>query len=117
MSKIRCDHCHLEYDEKVLMENNGKYFCCKGCEGIYHLLKDEGLDSFYSKMGENTIEPPKKLNDDIDYRIERYTKCICRSTHNFVTWLKEDYRTKLRLYLRDNFDRDFEAIHGYPPEE
>ena len=59
----------------------------------------------------------KKLSDDIDYRIERYSKCICRSTHNFVTWLKEDYRTKLRLYLRDNFDRDFEAIHGYPPEE
>jgi len=40
-----------------------------------------------------------------------------RSTHNFVTWLKEDYRTKLRLYLRDNFDRDFEVIHGRPPEE
>jgi len=59
----------------------------------------------------------KKLSDDIDYRIERYTKCICRSTHNFVTWLKEDYRTKLRLYLRDNFDRDFEIIHGRPPEE
>ena len=59
----------------------------------------------------------KKLSDDIDYRIERYSKCICRSTHNFVTWLKEDYRTKLRLYLRDNFDRDFEIIHGYPPEE
>ena len=79
MSKIRCDHCHLEYDEKVLMENNGKYFCCKGCEGIYHLLKDEGLDSFYSKMGENTIEPPKKLNDDInkfdkDGFIEKYVK-------------------------------------------
>ncbi len=59
----------------------------------------------------------KKLSDDIDYRIDRYTKCICRSTHNFVTWLKEDYRTKLRLYLRDNFDRDFEIIHGRPPEE
>ena len=59
----------------------------------------------------------KKLSDDIDYRIERYSKCICRSTHNFITWLKEDYRTKLRLYLRDNFDRDFEIIHGFPPEE
>jgi len=59
----------------------------------------------------------KELGDDIDYRIERYSKCICRSTHNFVTWLKEDYRTKLRLYLRDNFDRDFEIIHGRPPEE
>jgi len=65
----------------------------------------------------DAYELSKKLGDDIDYRIERYTKCICRSTHNFVTWLKEDYRTKLRLYLRDNFDSDFEKIHGRPPEE
>jgi len=64
MSKIRCDHCHLEYDDSVLIKDNGKYFCCKGCQGIYHLLKDEGLDSFYNKMGENTIEPPKELHDD-----------------------------------------------------
>ncbi len=65
----------------------------------------------------DAYELSKQLSDDIDYRIERYTKCICRSTHNFMTWLKEDYRTKLRLYLRDNFDRDFELIHGRPPEE
>ncbi len=65
MSKIRCDHCHLEYDKSVLIQNNGKYFCCKGCQGIYHLLQNEGLDNFYNKMGENTIEPPKRLHDDI----------------------------------------------------
>jgi len=65
----------------------------------------------------DAYELSKKLSDDIDYRVERYTKCICRSTHNFVTWMKEDYRTKLRLYLKDNFDRDFEIIHGRPPED
>ena len=65
MSKIRCDHCHLEYDKSVLIQNNGKYFCCKGCQGIYHLLQNEGLDGFYNKMGANTIEPPKRLHDDI----------------------------------------------------
>lgn len=59
----------------------------------------------------------KKLGDDIDFRIERYTKCICRSTHNFVDWLRDDYRKKLRLYLRDQFDVMFEEIHGRPPEE
>ncbi|RFN58127.1 DEAD/DEAH box helicase [Marixanthomonas ophiurae] len=59
----------------------------------------------------------KELGDDIDYRIERYTKCISKSTHNFVSWLKNDYRLKLRSYLRENFDQVFEEIHGYPPEE
>ncbi|PVW15595.1 DEAD/DEAH box helicase [Marixanthomonas spongiae] len=59
----------------------------------------------------------KELGDDIDHRIERYTKCISKSTHNFVSWLKKDYRLKLRSYLRENFDEVFEDIHGYPPEE
>ncbi|MFK5957481.1 MAG: DEAD/DEAH box helicase [Lutibacter sp.] len=65
----------------------------------------------------DAYELSKKLGDDIDYRVDRYAKCICRSTHNFVTWLKDDYKTKLRLYLKDNFDRDFEIIHGRPPED
>ncbi|AXT20073.1 DEAD/DEAH box helicase [Flavobacteriaceae bacterium AU392] len=59
----------------------------------------------------------KSLGDDIDYRIQRYTKCISKSTHNFVDWLRDDYRKKLRAYLRENFDTIFEEIHGHPPEE
>ena len=46
----------------------------------------------------------KKLGDDIDFRIERYSKCISKSTHNFISWLKNDYRLKLRSHLRENFD-------------
>ena len=59
----------------------------------------------------------KMLGEEIDDRINRYAKCISKSTHNFVTWLKDDYRKKLNAYLRANFDEDFEKIHGYPPEE
>ncbi|MAN59415.1 MAG: DEAD/DEAH box helicase [Flavobacteriaceae bacterium] len=59
----------------------------------------------------------KELGEDIDQRIDRYTKCISKSTHNFVTWLKDDYRKKLRSYLRENFDNMFEEIHGFPPED
>ncbi|UAM99395.1 DEAD/DEAH box helicase family protein [Polaribacter litorisediminis] len=59
----------------------------------------------------------KMLGEEIDDRINRYAKCISKSTHNFVTWLKDDYRKKLNAYLRSNFDEVFEEIHGYPPEE
>ena len=45
-----------------------------------------------------------ELNEDIDFRIHRYSKCISKSTHNFLEWLKEDYKKKLRSYLRQNFD-------------
>ena len=46
----------------------------------------------------------KLLDDDIEFRINRYSKCISKSTHNFLAWLKEDYKKKLRSYLRLNFD-------------
>ena len=57
----------------------------------------------------------KMLGEEIDDRINRYSKCISKSTHNFITWLKEDYRKKLKAYLRANFDDDYEKIHGHPP--
>jgi len=59
----------------------------------------------------------KKLGEDTDDRINRYAKCISKSTHNFVTWLKDDYRKKLNTYLRSNFDEVFEEIFGHPPIE
>ena len=59
----------------------------------------------------------KMLGEEIDDRINRYSKCISKSTHNFITWLKDDYRKKLNSYLRANFDEVFEKIHGYPPED
>ena len=59
----------------------------------------------------------KMLGEEIDDRINRYSKCISKSTHNFITWLKDDYRKKLKAYLRANFETDFEKIHGHPPIE
>ncbi|MTE25645.1 DEAD/DEAH box helicase [Winogradskyella ouciana] len=59
----------------------------------------------------------KMLKDDINMRIEIYAKCISKSTHNFLKWLKDDYKKKLNSYLRANFDEKFEEIHGRPPED
>ncbi|WP_299601608.1 DEAD/DEAH box helicase [uncultured Aquimarina sp.] len=64
----------------------------------------------------DAIALAKMLGDDIDHRIQSYAKCISRSTHNFLSWLKDDYRKKLNAYLRENFDEKFEEIHGRPPE-
>ncbi len=59
----------------------------------------------------------KKLDCDISDVIHRYSKCICKSTRNFIEWLEEDYSKKLNSYLRANFDEVFEEIHGHPPVE
>ena len=46
----------------------------------------------------------KELNDDIDYVIKRYSKCISKSTDNFLEWLTQDYKKRLRTNIRVNFD-------------
>lgn len=47
-----------------MIKDGEHYFCCKGCQGIYHLLKDEGLDSFYDKLGDEKLAPPTQQFED-----------------------------------------------------
>ena len=42
------------------------YFCCKGCQGVYHLLGSEGLNSFYDKLGDTKLQPAAQYNDDLE---------------------------------------------------
>ncbi|MGM0623966.1 MAG: heavy metal translocating P-type ATPase [Campylobacterota bacterium] len=75
IKKLACDHCGLEFDEDVMIEDAGKYFCCKGCQGVYHLLQSDGLDSFYSKKGSTTLSPvDKKVQDLAKFDLEGFQK-------------------------------------------
>jgi P-type Cu+ transporter len=82
MSQVKCTHCHLEFDESVMIkepQNPELNFCCNGCQGVYHLLKDDGLDSFYDKVGKNTLDKPLAIgedssNFDMDSFAQRYIK-------------------------------------------
>lgn len=65
----KCSHCHLEYPDNALkryeFEGEELYFCCNGCEGVYFLLRDSGLESFYDRLGATTLNPPPtNLKDD-----------------------------------------------------
>ncbi len=61
MAEIPCTHCNLTFSQDVMIkEKEGSkalFFCCKGCQGVYHLLNDQGLDSFYDKLGTTTLQP------------------------------------------------------------
>lgn len=68
MSKVKCDHCHLEFSDEVMIHDGEYRFCCKGCQGIFHLLKNEGLESFYAKIGDTTLTPPtEQFEDSINF--------------------------------------------------
>ncbi len=65
MSKnIACTHCHLEFNEDVMIKDGEHYFCCNGCQGVYHLLNEEGLDSFYEKAGNTKLTPQTSQYED-----------------------------------------------------
>ena len=96
--KVVCTHCQLEFDESVMIkEKDGSdvhYFCCKGCQGVFHLLHSEGLDTFYDKLGKNQLEPPKELQDDL---------------HKFDL---EGFRKKYIIERSDGLDEIFLIIEG-----
>ena len=62
--KAACDHCHLEFSKDVMIKDGEHYFCCNGCQGVYHLLSDEGLDSFYDKAKGVKLSPPTQQYED-----------------------------------------------------
>lgn len=64
MSKIVCNHCHLSFDSSVMIKENDLNFCCGGCQSVYHILKDENLDSFYEKLGNKSIKAPLQISND-----------------------------------------------------
>ena len=45
----------------------------------------------------------KLLDQDIEYRVRRYSYCISKSTKNYRDWLQEDYGRKLRSRINQMF--------------
>lgn len=64
MQQTKCDHCHLTFSPDVMIQENEYHFCCKGCQGIYHLLNSKGLHSFYDKLGNKTLSPATDIKSD-----------------------------------------------------
>lgn len=59
-NKVSCNHCHLEFDDSVMIKDGEYNFCCNGCQGVFHLLNEEGLDSFYEKSNNIKLTPPSQ---------------------------------------------------------
>ncbi len=88
MNKSTCDHCRLSYDKSVMIKDTSfseeKYFCCKGCQGVFHLLNEQGLDSFYTKVGKNTLAPPTQKESEFEkFDLEGFAKYFIKSKDGF----------------------------------
>jgi Cu+-exporting ATPase len=70
--KIKCSHCQLEFDKSAMIEKDGKYFCCKGCLGVYSLLQSEHLDSFYDRLKDTKLQPKEELDSSSKFDSESF---------------------------------------------
>jgi P-type Cu+ transporter len=54
VEKTKCDHCGAEANYVIQKEFDGKLmnFCCKGCLGVYEMLREEGLQNQDKKPDE-----------------------------------------------------------------
>src|SRR6056300_543605 len=57
-----CLHCQLPLDPSHTI---GEGFCCHGCETVYQLLNQEGLNRFYDLS--DGQKPPVQVRTDGDY--------------------------------------------------
>jgi len=84
LSRVKCTHCQLEFDESMMIkefDNIELYFCCSGCQGVYHLLKSDGLDSFYDKVGNSRLSPPLVTDNDIsNFDMDSFKKRYIKTT-------------------------------------
>ncbi len=48
-----CSHCGTPFSPS----GEADRFCCKGCEFVYDLIHEEGLDRFYSLRQDSTVKP------------------------------------------------------------
>ena len=117
MNKIKCDHCHLEFTEDVMIkekyQDKNLYFCCRGCQGVYHLLSEEGLDNFYDKMGSNTLAPATKRNDDLTkYDLEGFKKKYIKERDGFyeISLIIEGIHCSACVWLNEKVLHQAEGI-------
>ncbi|RLA60457.1 MAG: heavy metal translocating P-type ATPase, partial [Epsilonproteobacteria bacterium] len=66
MADAVCTHCKLNFSEDVMIVEGSHFFCCKGCQGVYHLLSEQGLDGFYAKLGDTKLQPAIQNTDDLE---------------------------------------------------
>jgi P-type Cu+ transporter len=87
MSKINCSHCNLEFENEQMIHDaigdKELYFCCKGCQGVYHLLESEGLDSFYDKLGKNSLNPATNIDANVEkFDLDSFETRFIKTTPN-----------------------------------
>ncbi|ARE80246.1 heavy metal translocating P-type ATPase [Campylobacter helveticus] len=75
---MKCEHCKLNFKQEQMREKNGLFFCCRGCESVYEILHDKGLDEFYQRLGNHSLKPV-----DLNGETKNYDEFIHKTKEGF----------------------------------
>ena len=90
------------------------YYACldNGIKG--KIAIDQSMDNHYLVIHEaannldHAIDLLDTLQEHVEYRLKQYTKCISKSTANYLKYLIETYNRQLTQRLRSTLDTDDE---------
>lgn len=82
-----------EYDNVIKKGLKSKTVLERSMEQHCQMCVENSEDVFDARL------LAKELEEDIAYRIRKYSYCISNSTKNYRDWLKEDYMRKLRMKI------------------
>ena len=82
-----------EYDDIIKKGLKSKTVLERSLEQHTRMCVENSEDVFDARL------LAKELEEDIAYRIRKYSYCISNSTKNYRDWLREDYMRKLRLKI------------------
>ncbi len=75
---MKCQHCRLDFQKSQMIEVGGKFFCCKGCQSVWEILYENGLDEFYQRLGNQTLNPVNLQSEN-----KNYDEFIAKSEEGF----------------------------------
>ena len=86
-----------EYDQAIKQGLKSKIVLDKSLEQHCRLCVENSEDVFDARI------LSRLLNDDISDRIKKYSYCIIKSTKNYVQWLEDDYKRRLKTMINQSF--------------
>ncbi|MGH2266793.1 heavy metal translocating P-type ATPase [Campylobacter taeniopygiae] len=75
---MKCEHCRLSYQKSQMILYKDKFFCCKGCESVWKILHETGLDEFYERLGDRSLKPV-----NLEFSNKNYDEFITQTKEGF----------------------------------
>jgi len=88
-------------------------FCCKGCQGVFHLLNNEGLDSFYDKVGSKKLHQVTNEKTDLTkFDLDGFSKKYITNNDNLneISLIIEGIHCSACVWLNERILHESDGI-------